>query len=41
MMGNGFEPGMGWGMGIGGIGMFLVLVLVVLGIVALLKYIRS
>jgi len=45
MMGNQLETGMGygmgWGMGLGGIGMLLVVAVFVLGIIALLKYIRS
>ena len=45
MMGNqletGMETGMGWGMGLGGIGMLLVVAVFVLGIIALLKYIRN
>ncbi|WP_428547911.1 hypothetical protein [Profundibacter sp.] len=45
MMGNQLETGMGygmgWGMGLGGIGMLLVAAVFVLGIIALLKYIRS
>ncbi|WP_162891612.1 hypothetical protein [Profundibacter amoris] len=45
MMGNQLETGMGygmgWGMGLGGIGMLLVVAVFVLGIIALLKYIRN
>ncbi|WP_457649098.1 hypothetical protein [Profundibacter sp.] len=44
-MGNQLETGMGygmgWGMGLGGIGMLLVVAVFVLGIIALLKYIRN
>jgi hypothetical protein len=41
MMGNQLETGMGYGMGLGGIGMLLVVAVFVLGIIALLKYIRN
>jgi len=40
-MGYGMGWGMGWGMGLGGIGMLLVVAVFVLGIIALLKYIRN
>ena len=33
--------GMGWGMGFGSIGMLLITAVFVLGIIALLKYIRN